>query len=232
MHAFVTIAGLDFNVFIRGLLVVAVGVAVLMGSIFLILSTNSGFRTGLFLAFTGLFGWMFIMGIVWTIYGIGYQGRLASWKVIEMNRGDLTGANFGEAAQLGNSLVTIEEQADTAAEGLEELFAAAEESQDPPKLAGWEGMLASNRARGEARPRSTPSSSVPRSSPSAPTSPSPPSRSAASRSARTRNATLASSTPTGAAARAGPGIGSRSPSRRATRPTTPPSWCRPPRLRP
>lgn len=151
MTAFVTIAGLDFNTFIRGFLVVAVGVAVLMGSIFLILATNSGFRTGLFLAFTGFFGWMFIMGVVWWIYGIGYLGRLPTWEVIELNRGDLTAAQFDEAAELGAALVDIEAQADTAAAGLEQVFEVAEESQEPPEVAGWTGMLASNRSRGEAQ---------------------------------------------------------------------------------
>jgi hypothetical protein len=151
MTAFITIAGLDFNTFIRGFLVVAVGVAVLMGSIFLILATNSGFRTGLFLAFTGFFGWMFIMGVVWWIYGIGYLGRLPTWEVIELNRGDLTAAQFDEAAELGTALVDIESQVDTAAAGLEQVFEAAEQSQEPPEVAGWTGMLASNRSRGEAQ---------------------------------------------------------------------------------
>lgn len=151
MSAFITIDGLNFGIFMRGLLVVGVGVAVLMGSVFLLLATNSGFRTGLFLAFTGLFGWMFIMGAIWWIYGIGYQGRLPGWKVTEMNRGDLTAAQLAEAAALGDDLVEIEAGAATPTDGLVELFAEAEETATPPEVAGWTGMLASNRSRGEAQ---------------------------------------------------------------------------------
>lgn len=150
-NAFITIDGLNFSIFMRGLLVVAVGVAVLMGSIFLILATNSGFRTGLFLALTGLFGWMFIMGAIWWIYGIGYQGRLPTWHVIEMNRGDLTAAQFDGAAELGQGLLTLEEGATTPTDGLVKVFADAEAAATPPKVAGWTGMLLSNRSRGEAQ---------------------------------------------------------------------------------
>lgn len=151
MSAFITIDGLNFGVFIRGLLVVGVGVGVLMGSVFLLLATNSGFRTGLFLALTGLFGWLFIMGAIWWIYGIGYQGRLPQWKVIEMNRGDLTAAQFDKASELGQGLLTLEEGASSQAAALEEVFASAEEVQEAPVVEGWTGMLASNRSRGEAQ---------------------------------------------------------------------------------
>lgn len=151
MSAFITIDGLNFGVFIRGLLVVGVGVGVLMGSVFLLLATNSGFRTGLFLALTGLFGWLFIMGAIWWIYGIGYQGRLPQWKVIEMNRGDLTAAQFDKAANLGTGLVRLEEGSSSQAIALEEVFKAAEEKGEAPVVADWTGMLASNRSRGEAQ---------------------------------------------------------------------------------
>ena len=160
MSAFITINGLDFGVFMRGLLVVAVGVVVLMGSVFLLLATNTGFRTGMFLALTGLFGWMFSMGAIWWIYGIGYQGRLPSWKIVEMNRGDLTAAQLVEAKDLGNELVDLAEGGGSEAKALVDLFDAAEKAEearkpgDPsnaPEVAGWVGMLASNRSRGEAQ---------------------------------------------------------------------------------
>jgi len=155
VSAFITINGLDFGVFMRGLLVVGVGVAVLMGSTFLLLATNTGFRTGLFLAFTALFGWMFAMGAIWWIYGIGYQGRLASWKVVEMNRGDLSAAELPEAAALGDALVAAVKAEGTEGEDstdhLEQLFAESEKAGTAPEVAGWTGMLASNRSRGEAQ---------------------------------------------------------------------------------
>ncbi len=152
MISFITINGLDFNLFIRGLLVVLVGVVVLMGSVYLLLATNSGGRTGMFLALTGFFGWMAIMGVIWWIYGIGLQGRLPSWHVIELNRGDLNAAQFEKAQTLADG---IEEQLGapltTQGQAVVDVFAAAEEVQDPPKIAGWTGMLASNRSRGEAQ---------------------------------------------------------------------------------
>ncbi len=151
MSAFISINGLDFGVFIRGLLVVGVGVAVLMGSVFLLLATNTGFRTGMFLALTGLFGWLFLMGIIWTIYGIGLQGRLPSWKVMEMNRGDLTAAQFDQAASLGTELQELQPEGGNPSGGLVEAFEKAEKSGEEPMVAGWTGMLASNRSRGEAQ---------------------------------------------------------------------------------
>lgn len=81
----------------RGILTVFVGVAVLMGSIYLILATNSGARLGFLLSLTGLAGWMMIMGLVWSMYGIGYQGRVATWKVEEVNFGDLSEAQTRDA---------------------------------------------------------------------------------------------------------------------------------------
>lgn len=148
--AFITIDGVDFNIFMRGLLVVGIGVGVLMGSVYILLATNSGLRTGFMLAATGLFAWMFIMGIIWTIYGIGYQGRLPAWKVIEMNRGDLTAAQFDQAAALGSELRATAGEEPVAA-SLKSAFEAGEESQEPPEAAGWTGLLASNRSRGEAQ---------------------------------------------------------------------------------
>jgi hypothetical protein len=81
----------------RGLLTVVVGTLILGGSVYLLLATNTGWRLGFLLSLTGLAGWMMIMGLVWAMYGIGYQGRVATWKVEEVNYGDLTQANTEEA---------------------------------------------------------------------------------------------------------------------------------------
>lgn len=77
----------------RGLLTVVVGTIILGGSVYLLLATNTGWRLGFLLALTSLAGWMMIMGLVWSMYGIGYQGRVATWKVEEINYNDLTVAN-------------------------------------------------------------------------------------------------------------------------------------------
>ena len=56
--------------------------AVLCGSVYLILGTNLGARLGFLVALTGLFGWMFLMGIIWGIYGIGLKGPEPSWEAV------------------------------------------------------------------------------------------------------------------------------------------------------
>jgi hypothetical protein len=81
----------------RGLLTVVLGAVILGGSVWLIISTNSGWRLGFLITVTALAGWMMIMGLVWAMYGIGYQGRLATWKVEEVNYGNLAEANTEDA---------------------------------------------------------------------------------------------------------------------------------------
>lgn len=73
---------------IRGVLTVAVGVVVLIGSTYAILATNLGARLGFLVAFAGLFGWMTIMGAVWAVYGIGYIGSAPSWALEEVVTSD------------------------------------------------------------------------------------------------------------------------------------------------
>ena len=86
MHTVNLFAGIAFDPGIRGTLVVMVGVAVLMGSVYLILSTNLGNRLGLLVALTGLFGWLTILTLVWWISppAIGPRGNNASWKPVEV----------------------------------------------------------------------------------------------------------------------------------------------------
>ncbi len=86
MHHVSLFAGLAFDPAIRGVLVVAVGVAVLMGSVYLLLATNLGSRLGLLVAFTGLFGWLTILTLFWWISppAIGPRGNNASWVPVEI----------------------------------------------------------------------------------------------------------------------------------------------------
>src|SRR3954471_10078488 len=73
---------------IRAILVVALAVVVLPGSTYLILGTNLGARLGFLVAFAGIFGWLSIMAVIWTVYGIGYIGDAPSWKLVEVVRSD------------------------------------------------------------------------------------------------------------------------------------------------
>jgi hypothetical protein len=75
---------LSWDPTIRGYLVVVTGVAVLCGSVYLLLATNTGIRLGFLIAAAGLTGWMVIMGVAWWLYGIGWIGEESSWKVREV----------------------------------------------------------------------------------------------------------------------------------------------------
>lgn len=67
---------------LRGILIVIIAVATLMGSIYLILGTNLGARLGFLVVFAALAGWMFIMGAIWWSYGKGLLGPEASWQPV------------------------------------------------------------------------------------------------------------------------------------------------------
>ncbi len=99
------IAGLAWDPEIRGFLSVLTGVVVLMGSVWLLLSTNSGVRLGTLIALAGFFGWMAIMAAIWWIYGIGYRGDAPTWELEEIvegmdEEGHLTFAALDEAERL------------------------------------------------------------------------------------------------------------------------------------
>ena len=93
-------AAISWDPAIRGWLIVATSVVILMGSVYLLLTTNVGSRLGLLLSFAGLFGWMTLFGIFWWIYGIGPIGTIPEWRVQEINVGDLSVAELDEAQDL------------------------------------------------------------------------------------------------------------------------------------
>jgi hypothetical protein len=79
---------MGFDPFFRGLLSVLTAFVVLVGSTYLIVATNTGARKGFLIAASGLFGWLFLMGTVWTIYGIGWKGSAPTWDLVEINVDD------------------------------------------------------------------------------------------------------------------------------------------------
>jgi hypothetical protein len=97
---------LSWDPTIRGYLVVATGVTVLCGSVYLLLATNTGVRLGFLIAAAGLTGWMTIMGTAWWLYGIGWVGEASSWKVREVvvsdSVGDTESASTEEARDLSD----------------------------------------------------------------------------------------------------------------------------------
>ncbi len=96
------LAAIGFDPEIRGILVVAVGVIVLFGSIWLILATNQGIRLASLIALAGFFGWMAIMGGFWWIRGIGFVGDSVSWQVLDFNREDIGVSSVERARDLPN----------------------------------------------------------------------------------------------------------------------------------
>jgi hypothetical protein len=84
MAAVLTAFELGWDPQIRAILVVALAVVVLPGSVYMILGTNLGSRLGFLVAIAGVSGWMLIQAIIWTVYGIGYVGDAPSWKLREV----------------------------------------------------------------------------------------------------------------------------------------------------
>jgi hypothetical protein len=78
-----TIFAVNWEPELRGILILIIGTAVMMGSIYLVLGTNLGARLGFMVTFTALAGWMMLMGGVWWIYGIGLKGDDAAWVQVE-----------------------------------------------------------------------------------------------------------------------------------------------------
>lgn len=84
----------------RGVLTVVVSVVILCGSVTLILSTNSGARLGFLLSVAGLAGWLFVMGTVWSAYGIGPKGPAPTWETVDIVQGEPSGSSIETAQQL------------------------------------------------------------------------------------------------------------------------------------
>lgn len=148
-----TFAGIAWDPEIRGILTVAVGVVVLMGSIYLLLGTNLGNRLGFLIALTGFFGWMVILGLFWWIKpsATGPQGEVPSWKVEEINTGALDEASLEEARDLGFALDEVQlPEVDELNDATEQDFAEMA-SQFEEELDGWQLIAVSDPARGEAQ---------------------------------------------------------------------------------
>lgn len=79
------LAAIAWDPEIRNILGVMVGLGVLFGSVYLLVGSNVGLRTGLLVTLAGFFGWMSTMGVVWWIYGIGMKGAEPSWQIEELN---------------------------------------------------------------------------------------------------------------------------------------------------
>jgi hypothetical protein len=164
---------------IRNILSLGVGIAVLMGSVILLLSTNTGPRTGMLIGLSALLGWMTIMGMVWWMYTGspaslgGMKGTPPHWRVVDVNVGDLHASPLPVAAALPtiDETKTVQEmlarhpeleakvnpqnkpdKVPTIGELVEAEPALLQEFKlTPDDLAGWHLLVPSNPARGDAQ---------------------------------------------------------------------------------
>lgn len=153
------IDGVGFDPFFRGLLSVLVGVVVLIGGSYLLVATNTGSRLGGLIAAGQLFGWLFLMGIVWTVYAIGWTGEGESWTLVEVNvdsplrdADGLTLAEQERVQELGIALESFSlEDAITSDDPDQRQAEAVQIARENPQLlADWRYLAASDPQRGEA----------------------------------------------------------------------------------
>ncbi|MCB0976513.1 MAG: hypothetical protein KDB02_03555 [Acidimicrobiales bacterium] len=105
MIALVNVLGsMSWDPGFRGFLTVVLAVGILCGSIALILGTNSGARLGTLLAVSALFGWLTVMGIIWSIYGIGWKGQAPTWDVRDIVQSNPANPTMDSEVKKANSL--------------------------------------------------------------------------------------------------------------------------------
>jgi len=156
------IDGIAFDPFFRGLLSVLTGLVVLVGGTYLVIATDTGVRLGFLISAAGFFGWLFLMGIIWTIYGIGWAGQAPTWSLLEINVDD---AGDGDDGLLYSEITEVTALAPSSGGlpdgGLGELIgdiddpdaaqAVALESSEELDLDGWRYLVTSDPIRGEAQ---------------------------------------------------------------------------------
>jgi hypothetical protein len=172
------LGGIAWDPEVRNILAVLVGITVLIGSVYLLVSTNAGPRTGMLITLAGLFGWIATMGLVWSMYGIGLKGSATHWQVVEIVNGtqpdhiDLNQANtaavhllkdvdeqtlvaqiLAKYPQLGPKINTTGDPAKQFS--LSELVdaqpsLAQEYGLTPDKLGNWHLLKPSDKQRGDA----------------------------------------------------------------------------------
>jgi hypothetical protein len=145
------LAGIAWDPQIRGFLTLGVGVVVLLGSVYLLLLTNVGSRLGFLIAATAFWGWLFLMGAVWCIYGtVGMLGDLPAWHVKEVVYPSLQSADLSEAR--GVDVADSGLPPDVATfNKLDPAKQVALEAQVDEKLNGWTVLPQSVPAFGEAK---------------------------------------------------------------------------------
>lgn len=126
------IGALSWDPQIRGASITLTAVFLLIGSVYLLLSTNMGARLGLLLTVAALSGWLGTMGAVWMVFGIGLKGADPEWKVQDVVTGEAAASTveaMGDFPRGWSPLVTGDaELADAAAAADRVLAPAAAET--------------------------------------------------------------------------------------------------------
>jgi hypothetical protein len=125
---------------LHGLVVLVLAVVLLPGSVYLLLATNLGARVGFLIAAAGLFGWMAVMGLVWTVYGIGLKGNAPSWKVQETITGNVAASPSKTLDAFPKGWHKLATDSPQAAEAV----AAADPTLAPPAGSGKSGPYTSS----------------------------------------------------------------------------------------
>jgi hypothetical protein len=142
------LAGIAWDPQIRAFLTLAVGVTVLLGSIYLLLATNVGVRLGFLMAATAFWGWLFVMGCVWWMYGtVGMLGTLNHWEVKEVDYPTLDNAALAEARPLDTSHMPPIDQLNKE----DETGVLKVQDANQPFLHGWRILPESNPSFGDAK---------------------------------------------------------------------------------
>jgi hypothetical protein len=82
-------AGITWDPFIRGLLIVIVAVLLLPGSVYFVLATDTGARLGFLLVAAGMTGLLSILAVLWMVLAsTAAIGRPNSWKPLAVVSGD------------------------------------------------------------------------------------------------------------------------------------------------
>ena len=90
MHAVpVVLSALRWDPQIRGALIVITALAILPGSVYLVLSTDLGAKVGAVVALAGLTGWLTVLSGTWMVFGIGWRGADPTWRAKEIITGPL-----------------------------------------------------------------------------------------------------------------------------------------------
>ena len=143
------LAGIAWDPQIRGFLALGVGIVVLLGSVYLLLLTNVGARLGFLIASTAFWGWMFLMGGIWWVYGnVGMLGEAPHWEVKEIVYPGTDHSAFDEVRVLDTEALPDH---DTLAEEAEADLEATRAEYEPTLGADWELLPESNPSFGEAQ---------------------------------------------------------------------------------